>query len=242
MALPPQLPNRALFEQQFTPTGLLQLAEDLFREIGSREDGAHALKFKTGITKKLIEEIHPLALLTTRIYAPTDEVLIRPNLDNQAFDAEILVDNCVQRVETTYAIHGQQKRLQMEHLEQMDFAPVASNVRATGNKHNRVFERSRIFTGRPSNDPREALGLIHTAMLAKSAHGYPADYWMLITFEDPNMRSEAAITRIRDYFLDLVQVLFPNQARVFLLGIHGHVFVDSREFSNRSLAPIQQWT
>jgi len=222
-----ELLNPQNFQKQFKPSQLIALCDATICGLGDSKEGKDALHFRKGFAKKLLDELHPLAVWAPRCF-PTDDVQILPNLDSRSFDAEIFIGDKVQLVETTLALNGQENRIHMEALRQYGYTGNPSDIVATGNKHNRVIERPRIITQRASNDPNRALDLIQTAMEQKAAMPYANSTWIIVGFHDANMRSAATEYQLRETFLDLKQGLFPNHERLFLVGLQGrHVYVDS---------------
>lgn len=223
-----RLPTKEDFERDFAPHDLLNRVMEAFDAYGVSDEATQILRFKRGFAKDLFEEIHPLAILTTRLFPEGDSVIVRPNLDAKSpYDASIKIGETNQLVEITFAIDGQAEQLRMEHLQKYKWSPGAAYVKASGPKHNRVIPEAETVADTAMSHAGAALGLIESAMIGKSSKRYPEGHWILVAYEDHLARSDEAMQFVKASFLDLVREHFPNQSRLFLVGTSGRVFVDS---------------
>lgn len=130
------------FSLKRSPKNLLCWSLNQFEKIKTKSEKDYFLKRK-GLTKVLIEEIYPLALFCSSYYQE-NEVLIKPNIGNENFDAIVfkntLKEKILEKIEITQAIDGYEDSLKRELLLMGKPAPFSGifEVKRMGN--NRVIE------------------------------------------------------------------------------------------------------
>jgi hypothetical protein len=137
------------------------------------------------LTKKLFEEICPLAGFTAAKWLYNERVLVRPMLSNTNYDAIVSLPKEILTVEITTTISGQQARIQREHMRRHGYSPVTRDIEYRGTKRKGyIFEK----TPTEAAEIRELLMAefykIVRAFIAKSRKRYPKGTWLLIAFDN----------------------------------------------------------
>jgi hypothetical protein len=94
---------------------------------------------RQGLAKQFYEEVYPLSLFATHLYAGRSDIQCIPNLDNRDFDAVILDYStsppAVLKVEITSAIDGHSQHLRMKYFMQHRYVNAVGEVSHTGTKN-----------------------------------------------------------------------------------------------------------
>lgn len=98
-------------ERPRTPTELRRYVSDLFARIGAIEHEKHAARLWTDSYKYLMREIYPLSIFCAWRY-PLDDVIVKPCIGNQGYDAEIVhtTTQVRTRVEVGWPIDGKREK------------------------------------------------------------------------------------------------------------------------------------
>lgn len=98
--------TKEMLEQPRTPAELRAFVAAKRAEIEADRGEYEAAMQKRGLYKRFVEELMPLSRLSESLFGP--DVLVRPMLGNQGFDAEILNRNgeVIERVELTIPHDG----------------------------------------------------------------------------------------------------------------------------------------
>lgn len=115
-----------------TPQELLDWTETKIEELGKTPDGKYALRLRRGLPKRLVEEIYPLALLATSLFGNRTDVVCRPSMGYENFDAEIIDSGTspptVIRIEVTVTDYDEDMSWRMEYLQKHGFVPFGGPV------------------------------------------------------------------------------------------------------------------
>src|SRR6266545_30808 len=106
--------------QARTPKEFVAWAERKGSELGATAEAKSFARSGAPLAKKFYDEIFPLARFVAHEYAKCEDVLIQPNLDNDNFDARVMLGNGRERqnvfLEITCAKDGYDMSLRMEVL------------------------------------------------------------------------------------------------------------------------------
>ena len=120
--------NQTDLERPRTQAKLRAWVDDLHRKFGQTQEGKRAVRLnRGGLVKKFKEEIWPLALFAGAFYKGRADVLFKPVIGNQSYDALILkvsAHEVLRHLQITQSFDGYQNYLRMLHLEEHGRAPV----------------------------------------------------------------------------------------------------------------------
>jgi hypothetical protein len=96
--------------------------ENKIREVGTSDDGKHAIRFRQGLVKELIEEALPLGIFCDLYFGGSEKVIVEHTIGNQNYDIKIN-DNRedkseIEFIEITQAHEGENEHLRMLKLEE----------------------------------------------------------------------------------------------------------------------------
>lgn len=192
----PMIPNldKTDLERPRTQAELRAWVDNLHREFGQTQEGKEAMRLNRGdLVKKFREEIWPLALFADAFYKSRADVLFKPIIGNQSYDALILEASAYEvlhHLQITQAFEGYQNYLRRLHLVEHGEAPVTGAMlqkdKTTGSvpktwpkavPHDRVLAQS--------------FETIHEAVRRKSDMGYESETFLVVEFEDNHIHSES---------------------------------------------------
>jgi len=186
--------NRIDLESPRTQAELRTWVDELHKQFGQTEEGKRAVRLNEGdFVKKFTEEIWPLALFADAFYNRRTDVLFKPVIGNQSYDATIVERSTLrilQYLQITQSFDGYQKYLRMLHLDQYGRAPLTgSEIRCDrATRHvaqtwpNAVAHKELL---------RQTFQQILDAVNRKSLMRYEANTSLIIEFEDYHIHSDA---------------------------------------------------
>jgi hypothetical protein len=178
--------SRTDLERPRTQAELRAWVDDLHRKFGETQEGKRAVRLNDGdYVKRFNEEIRPLALFADAFYKGRADVLFKPVIDGQSFDALILEAASLRvqhHLQITQSFDGYQNRLRMLHLVQHGRAPLTGvglkKDKATG----RVAETWSEAVA-PDVALAQTLANIREAVRLKSQMRYESDTSLIVEFE-----------------------------------------------------------
>lgn len=183
--LTPRL-TKSDFERPRTQAELRKWVDDLHRRFGQTKEGKRTVRLKQGnLVKRFIEEIWPLALFADAFYKGSPDVLFKPTVGSQSYDA-LLIDasthHVLHHLQITQAFDGYQNYLRMLHLEAHGRAPV------TGPPLKKDKASGRVRETWPEAVPHDRVLAqtfedIHEAVRRKSKMRYESDTSLIVEFE-----------------------------------------------------------
>jgi hypothetical protein len=185
--------NRLDLETPRTQAELRTWVDELHKQFSQTEEGKRAVRLNEGdFVKKFTEEIWPLALFADAFYNERTDVLFKPMIGNQSYDATIVewsTFRLLQYLQITQSFDGYQKYLRMFHLDQYGRAPF------TGSEIRRDRATGHVAETWPDAVPHEELlrrtfRQILDAVDRKSRMRYEANTSLIIEFEDNHIHSD----------------------------------------------------
>jgi hypothetical protein len=238
-----ELINIEELTRERTPSELLSWFDQKNDQIyWSSAVGRKALILHAGLAKKFMEEIYPLAIWGKRKFGDTDQVLIRPVIGGQNYDA-IVTDLRTKPASQSYVEITQSHEGENEYLRSV----VVQNEGAVG-RYDTVIKKGTKKTGlKVSAEPggadpiqaaKDDLERILAAAKGKEGKGYPANTSLIIFFYDrlhffEGRRYNTRFTRViddanlDDFVNRNILDLDLRFSTLYLVGEH-HVF---REYS-----------
>jgi len=236
-------PNSLLTAQELTtprtPTQLAQWIEEKCRLFASHEEAKEWVLLHKGPFKKFYEEVYPLSLFATHLYAGRSDIQCIPNLDYRDFDA-IIIDYSTSprselKVEITSAldeIEGYDEHLRMEYFVQHGHVNVWGTLSASGTekrghqiniKENEAIARTDLLN--------RAFSLIRSAVEGKSvrpnvAQKYGKGHILIVAFNDYCwFEPDQDIPALKNFMKRHVLTLPLDFADLYVLGLSGKTFV-----------------
>jgi hypothetical protein len=121
-----------------TPEDFLIWIKTVWERIGTTDEIRDLARKGVGLTKPFFEEIWPLESIARHKYLGTSNVLLRPRIGNQDFDAEIIVQTNgaenITRVEFTHTYYDYEFGLRMEYMAEHGHVPLSGHVSREGTK------------------------------------------------------------------------------------------------------------
>lgn len=182
------------FELPRTQVELRKWVDDLHWTFGQTKEGTRAARLKQGnLVKVFVEEIWPLALFADAFYKGRPDVLFKPVVGNQSYDA-LLIDASTDRVlhhmQVTQSFDGYQNYLRMLHLEEHGRAPVTGPGLKKDKASGRVQETWPEVV-RHDQVVAQTFEAIQAAVRRKSRMRYESDTSLIVEFEDNHIHSES---------------------------------------------------
>ncbi len=181
--------------------------------------------------KKFYDEIFPLARFAAHEYVGRNDVLIRPNLGNENFDAHVTLGGGREGrnvfLEITYAKDGYDTSLRMEVLAKEGHVWLTGPVTRSGR---RGSPNRRVSVEPYAADHSETLEnyfrLIEKRLRAKSGVRYGDNYTLLVAVDDYfPLSQDSDWPRLRVFAEALLPTLALDFARVVFVGIAGRLFL-----------------
>lgn len=190
--------NKTDLEWPRTQAELRAWVNDLHQKFGQTKDGKRAVRLnRDDLVKKFKEEIWPLALFADAFYKGRTDVLSKPVIGNQSYDALILkvsahasANEVLHHLQITQSFDGYQNYLRMLHLEEHGRAPVTGAMLHKDKATGRV---PKTWPEAVSHDRvlAQTLNTIHDAVRRKSRMRYESDTSLIVDFEDNHIHSES---------------------------------------------------
>jgi hypothetical protein len=201
---------------------LLPWVERRMEDIASTEEGKHAIRFREGLAKQLVEEMFPLGIFAMHYFGDTEDVMIQLVLGSQNYDA-IIADNREPKlpfsyIEVTQAHEGQNERLRMLALEREGHVSTLGPVSKVGTKATGIsVEVEEVALGHDDVRSRE-FSRVKDAILRKTGKCYPPDTALLVVFDDYiSVKDDEDLNALRE----CVQALLPQLSKFRWLGVVG---------------------
>jgi hypothetical protein len=180
------------------------------------------------LPKKFYDEIFPLATFAIREYGGRTDVLIKPNLSSDGFDAEVMFEEPQARtlyVETTFAKDGYDESLRMEVLEKDGHVFLTGPVFKSG----RRGAPDRTVTVAPeaacrSEQLASYLNLIEARVEAKAKARYGKDHVLLVAVDDYlPLAQDYDWPRVDERAREWIQRFNLDFGRVVFVGVAGRL-------------------
>lgn len=215
-----------------TPEELFTWIENKMNHIESTDEGEKSLRLHEGLAKQLIEEVYPLAIFGKHKFGNTDQILLKPVIGNQKYDA-VVTDlrskpPFQSYIEITQSHEGENDYLRRRVLQEQGFLFIPTHVTKKGTKKTGlgVSVKPNANSGEV---PGKELNRIVDAARRKAGKDYPTDTSLIIVFDDDHffkrhVNNSSLDTFVRKYVMNL-NLRF---AALYLVGRREEVF---REFS-----------
>ncbi len=215
----------AELERPRSPAEFVRFVEENFDKI----DGPSDPFWCNPLSKRVAEEIRPLASFAKHYFSSKDGVQICPKLGNQQYDAQIIFDDKHEfiNIEITVTTNGQDRSIELEFLSEHGYAPPASDIVYDGKKGNRQFTEA-WENGEESSDRQikkeKEYCQIKERYNNKKQKNYESDTWLVICFDDYAGFRQNEISELKERIKsDLISDLKFN--RLFLAGQSGNNFL-----------------
>jgi hypothetical protein len=181
-------------ERPRTQQELRAWVDDLHRKFGQTPEGKQAIRLNQGdFIKKFKEEIWPLALFADAFYKGSTDVLFKPVMGNQSYDALVLKRPSLEvlhYLQITQSFDGKQNYRRMLHLQEHGRAPQTSPELPKNPKAKHVDETWPEAV-RHEDVLRQTLQRILEAVQRKSVMRYEPKTSLIVEFEDTYIQSAA---------------------------------------------------
>lgn len=185
--------NTTDLERPRTQAELRAWVDNLHRKFGQTQEGKQAVRLNHGdLVKRFKEEVWPLALFADAFYKGKADVLLKPVIGNQSYDALILeasAHKVLHHLQVTQSFDGYQNYLRMLNLVEHGRAPVTGAVLQKDKATGRVPE---IWPEAVPHDQalEQAFEHIRVAVQRKSQMRYEGGTSLIVEFEDDHIHSE----------------------------------------------------
>jgi hypothetical protein len=205
--------------------------DNKIEEIGSTDEGKHAVRFREGLLKELIEEALPLGIFCEQYFGNSEHVVITHNIGNQNHDATIddKRDNktSLEYLEITQAHEGEDAHLRMLKLEEDGHVNTLGTVTKNGTKHTGItieVETEAVEHGVTFNNEAQR---IKEAAKRKSKKKYPDNTGLIIICDDYiAFRNEADANNLSVFIQNEVVPTLDNFSMVFIIGWSSKTYLE----------------
>ena len=183
------------------------------------------------LVNKFYDEIFPLARFSAHEYAGRNDVLIRPNLGNDNFDALVTLGNGSEQrsvfLELTYAKDGYYMSLRMEVLANegcvfLTGQPTRSGRRGSPNRRVGVEPVAADHTETVKN----YFNLIEERLRAKSGVSYGDNHILLVAVDDYyHLLEDSDWPKLKAFADSLLPTIALDFPRIVFVGIAGRLFL-----------------
>ena len=222
-------------ETERTPAELLEWVEEKTRLLRSISGGDSQLLPRTGLARKFLEEMYPLSLLAKHLFGERLDVVCKPNLEDDEFDA-IVIDYCdpplrVQKIEFVHAILCYEEFLHRLYLQQK--APVFTFGKLGGKEKKSAHASDEAVPHVVLLN--KGLELLVKAARTKSGKAYGRDTSLVIVFDDyATFRTRDDVAKLEEFINAEILPMDLDFERLFLLGWSGETIL-SYSLSGRNL-------
>jgi hypothetical protein len=220
-----------------TPTELSRWWEDKNRLFADCPEAKKWALLRKGLFKKFYEELYPLSLFATHLYAGRSDIQVIPNLDNRDFDA-IIMDYSTSppselKVEITSAVEGHDQHLRMKYFVEHGHVNVWGTLSASGTEkvgheihvENEVIAHTDLL--------QRTFSLIRTSVERKSvgtnkAQKYGQGHVLIVAFDDWcwfNSKQQD-MAALKNFVEEHVLKIPLDFAALYVIGLSGKTFVD----------------
>jgi hypothetical protein len=229
--LPSSILNAADMAQARFPEHLRAWVIQKCGELGQSPEARAFSQSGATLAKKFHDEIYPLSVFAAREYQDRDDVLIEPNLDNDNFDAKVVVFGPsgakTSFVEITCAKDGYDESRRMEVVLKEGGVVMTGPITTSGRRGapDRIVKVTPEAVSHTETLERY-LRLIETTVQAKSRIKYGAQHTLLVAVDD-----YLALIQDSDWPLlaeraeSWIRGLQPDFGRVVCLGLAGRLFL-----------------
>lgn len=205
--------------------------DNKIKEIVSTDEGKHAVRFREGLLKELIEEALPLGIFCERYFRSNEHVVITHNIGNQNYDATIedKRDNktSLKYLEITQAHEGEDAHLRMLKLEEDGHVNVLGAVTKKGTKHTGIIievENEAIECGVTFDNEAQR---IKEAAKRKSAKKYPDNTGLIIICDDDTaFKDETDANNLSPLIKNEVLPMLDNFSKLFIIGWSSKTYLE----------------
>ncbi len=232
-------PNSLLTTEELTtprtPMELARWVEGKCRLISDCREAKEWALLRKGLSKKFYEEVYPLSLFVTHLYAERSDVKCVPNLDNRDFDATIWDYSTSPpselKVEITSAVDGYDQYLRMKYFVKHRSVPVWGTLSASGTEN----VGHKIDVEKEGIDHTVLLectfSLIRSAFKGKSVipnktQKYGQGHVLIVAFDDWQwFNPEQDMATLKAFVKKDVLTLPLDFAALYVVGLSGKTFV-----------------
>jgi len=186
--------NKTCIERPRTQMELRAWVDDLHRQFGETKEGKRAIRLNQGdLVKMFKEEIWPLALFADAFYKGRTDVLFKPVIGNQSYDALVLKTSSqevVHYLQITQSFDGYQNHLRMLHLEEHGRAP-QTGPQLRKHLNEKHVDETWPEAVRHDEVLQQTSKRILAAVQRKSVMRYEPKTSLIVEFEDAHIQSAA---------------------------------------------------
>lgn len=223
--------NKQEIEKPRNASKIAPWVDAKLRELATTAEGKHAVRFREGLAKPLVEEALPLGIFCEKYFNGSRCVVIHHVLGNQNFDAKVrdkrIRKSQIEYLEITQAHEGENAHLRMVHLEQKGHANILGAVFKSGTKKTGI--KVEIEEEAIEHDivvDRE-IRRIHEAAVRKSHKQYPVNTGLVIVCDDyVAFSDENDIEKLRNFAIDNLLKDLSNFRMVFIVGWSSNLFLE----------------
>jgi hypothetical protein len=195
-----------------TAAQFLPWVEQRMAAVAATDAGKHAIGFRKGLVKPLVEEALPLGIFAAHHFWGSDNVTIALVLGNQNYDATI-EDHRAQKspfsfIEVTQAHEGENEHLRMLVLEREGHVSLLGPVHKSGTKATGIHVEVEGVALRHATVLQRELDRVEAAILRKTGKPYPPDTALLVVFDDYiSIKDESDLEALRSRIQPLLSCL-----------------------------------
>lgn len=209
--------------EERTPRELLDWVESTIRRIGSTVEGKRALRFRKGLAKELMEEVHPLAIFGLGKYGESKTVKLKPVLGNQKFDAivrDITTEPATSSfIEITQAHEGENEHLRKLALEREGYVSPIGHVTKKGTKKTGLDVSVEVEAISHDDSIQRDLDMIFDAAKRKEGKEYLPNTSLVIKFDDAlHFQESAEIAELDAMVQEKLMNLTLSFSTIYLVG------------------------
>lgn len=231
-------PNSLLTKEELTtprtPTELARWVEDKCRLFADCPEAKKQVLLHKGLFKKFYEELYPLSLFITHLYAERSDIQCVPNLDNRDFDATILDYSksppSKLKVEITSAVDGYDQHLRMKYFAKHGHVYAWGTLSASGTeKRGHEINVENELTA-VSVSLERTFSLIRSAFKGKSVilnkpPKYGQGHVLIVAFDDWPRFAEQHMADLKAFVEKDVLTLPLDFAALYVVGLSENTFV-----------------
>jgi len=213
-------------ETERTPAELLEWVEEKTRLLRSISGGDSQLLPCMGLARKFLDEMYPLSLLVNHLFGERLDVVCKPNLEDDEFDA-IVIDYRdpplrVQKIEFVHAILCYEEFLHRLYLQQK--APVFTFGKLGGKEKKSAHASDEAVPHVVLLN--KGLELFVKAARTKSGKVYGRDTSLVIVFDDyATFRARDDVATLEEFINAEILPMDLDFERLFLLGWSGETIL-----------------
>ncbi|MGE0902637.1 MULTISPECIES: hypothetical protein [Dehalococcoides] len=218
-------------EKERTPSELQSWLSQKVENICSTQEGLKAFRLQKGLLKKLTEEISPLAKFGEHKFGNTNQVLLKPVMGNQRYDAIVIDKRTAPAtktyIEVTQAHEGKNDYWRRRELFNKSYSFAKAPVIKTGKGKN--IQVSIPPEATPVEEGVEnELKRIVVAAEKKAGKDYPTNTSLIISFDDAELSEkrleELSYPTIDDFVKKELLPLDLRFSHLYLAGKANKVF------------------